>query len=111
MVPVLKNESVPAGSNRRGLGALLNLRQALVVAQIALSLISLVAAGLFLRSLRESQAIDPGFETRGVLVMNFNLGREGYTPARGQVFSSAPSPWSPAMFPPGARRGSIHWLR
>ncbi len=66
--------------------ALLTLRQALVVVQVALSLISLVAAGLFLRSLRESQRIDPGFETRGVLVMNFNLRREGYTPERGQVF-------------------------
>ena len=57
-----------------------------MVVQIALSLVSLVAAGLFVRSLQGSQAIDPGFETSGVLVMNFNLGREGYTPQRGQGF-------------------------
>ncbi len=80
VVPVLKNETVPAGTGRHGL------RQALVVAQIALSLISLVAAGLFVRSLRDAQRIDPGFETEGVLVMTFNLGREGYTPERGQLF-------------------------
>jgi predicted permease len=86
VVPVLKNETVPAGTGHRGLRAVFNLRQALVVAQIALSLLSLVAAGLFVRSLRDAQTIDPGFETEGVLVMTFNLGREGYTPERGQLF-------------------------
>jgi predicted permease len=86
VVPILKNESVPGGSPRRGWGAVLNLRQALVVAQIALSLVSLIAAGLFVRSLRHSQQIDTGFERKGVVVMAFNLGREGYTPERGQVF-------------------------
>jgi predicted permease len=86
VVPVLKNETVPAGTGHRGLRAVFNMRQALVVAQIALSLLSLVAAGLFVRSLRDAQAIDPGFETEGVLVMTFNLGREGYTPERGQLF-------------------------
>ncbi len=86
VVPVLKNETVPAGGGRRGIAALLTMRQVLVVVQVALSLISLVAAGLVLRSLRSMQAIDPGFETRGVLVMTVNLGREGYTPERGRLF-------------------------
>jgi predicted permease len=85
VVPVLKNESVPGGAGR-GTLARMNLRQVLVVVQVALSLISLIAAGLFLRSLRDAQAIDTGFETSGVLVMDFNLGREGYTPERGQLF-------------------------
>jgi len=86
VVPVLKNETLPAGGSHRGIRGLFSMRQALVVAQIALSLISLVAAGLFIRSLQDTQAIDPGFETRGVLVMTVNLGREGYTPDRGQLF-------------------------
>ena len=86
VVPVLKNETVPAGANQRGLRSFFSLRQLLVVSQVALSLISLVAAGLFLRSLKHAQGIDTGFETRGVLVMNVNLGREGYTPERGQLF-------------------------
>ena len=84
VVPVLKNETVPSSGGRgllRGNG-----RHLLVVTQVALSLMSLIAAGLFLRSLREAQAIDTGFETRGVLVMNVNLGREGYTAERGQLF-------------------------
>jgi macrolide transport system ATP-binding/permease protein len=86
VVPVLKNETVPAGANARGIRSVFNLRQVLVVSQVALSLISLVAAGLFLRSLKHAEGIDTGFETRGVLVMNVNLGREGYTPERGQLF-------------------------
>ena len=86
VVPVLKNESVPAGANQRGWRGLVSLRQGLVVAQVALSLLSLVAAGVFLRSLNHAQGIETGFETRGVLVMNVNLGREGYTPERGQLF-------------------------
>jgi predicted permease len=86
VVPVLKNESVPAGVSRRGPGGRFTLRQTLVVAQIALSLVSLIGAGVFLRSLTRTQATNTGFETAGVLVMNFNLGREGYTPERGQIF-------------------------
>jgi predicted permease len=86
VVPVLKNETVPSGGNQRGIRSLLSLRHGLVVAQVALSLLSLVGAGLFLRSLVNAHGIDTGFETSGVLVMNVNLGREGYTPERGQLF-------------------------
>ncbi len=86
VVPILKNEIVASGTSHRGLRGFFSLRQTLVVAQIALSLVALVAAGAFLRSLYRASATATGFETRGVLVMNFNLGREGYTPERGQIF-------------------------
>jgi putative ABC transport system permease protein len=86
VVPVLKNEMVPSGVERRGLFGLFTLRRILVVSQVALSLVSLIAAGLFFRSLSAAQRTETGFVTRGVLVMNFNLGREGYTPERGQLF-------------------------
>jgi len=85
VVPVLKDETVPFGAGR-GWRSFFSLRQILVVSQVAASLVALIAAGLFLRSLRDAQAADLGFETRGVLIMNFNLGREGYTPERGQLF-------------------------
>jgi hypothetical protein len=39
------------------------LRNVLVMAQVALSLVTLVGAGLFLRSLQNAQRTDPGFET------------------------------------------------
>ena len=86
VVPVLKNENVPSGDGPPRRRRCSVSARSWSSSQIALSLVSLVAAGLFLRSLQGSHRIDPGFETSGVLVMNFNLGREGYTPERGQVF-------------------------
>ena len=104
VVPVLKNETVPSGTGR-GWIEVLNLRQALVVSQVALSLISLIAAGLFLRSLQDAQRIDTGFETRGVLMMTFNLGREGYTPERGQLFYEQIAERVAGL--PGVRRAAV----
>jgi putative ABC transport system permease protein len=86
VVPVLKNELVPSAAGTRGIRGLLSLRQALVVVQVALSVVSLVAGGLFLRDLRHAQTIDPGFVTTGVLMANFDLSREGYTSERGALF-------------------------
>jgi predicted permease len=105
VVPVLKNELVPSSGARRGLWSLFSLRHGLVVAQVALSLISLIAAGLFLRSLRHQQQIDPGFQTAGVLIVNFNLARSGYTPERGQVFFDALVDRAAAL--PGVQHATI----
>lgn len=102
---VLKSETVPAAGGRRGVLALVSMRQGLVIAQIALSLVSLVAAGLFLRSFRDAQRVDPGFETEGVLVMAFNLGREGYTPERGQLFYQQVAQRAANL--PGARSAAV----
>ena len=104
VVGVLKNET-SRGETRRGWGTLLNMRHALLVGQVALSLISLIAAGLLVRSLRESQRTDTGFERRGVLVMTFNLGREGYTPDRGQVFYQQVAERVAGL--PGVRHASV----
>jgi predicted permease len=101
VVTVLKNELVAAGGRLRGL----TLRKALVVFQVALSLAALIAAGLFLRSLRQAQAVDPGFEINKVLVMTFNLGREGYTPERGRLFYEQVAERMAGL--PGARSASI----
>lgn len=101
VVTVLKNELVAAGGRLRGL----TLRKALVVFQVALSLAALIAAGLFLRSLRQAQAVDPGFEINKVLVMTFNLGREGYTPERGRLFYEQVAERTAGL--PGARSASI----
>ena len=83
VVPVLKNELVPSAS---GGARLLSLRETLVVVQVALSLVSLIAAGLFVRDFRRQQQIDPGFQTSTVLVGVVNLARDGYTPERGRLF-------------------------
>jgi putative ABC transport system permease protein len=50
-----------------------SLRNLFVVAQVALSIVLLIAAGLLTRSLLWVQRIDPGFDPRGVLTMEFRL--------------------------------------
>jgi predicted permease len=81
LVPALKDE--PGTSGRR---QWFSLRNSLVVAQVALSLVLLICAGLFIRSLRNSQSIDPGFDTSNGLVMTLDLGMLGYDKERGQQF-------------------------
>ena len=64
----------------------LNLRGALVVAQIALSLALLISTGLFLRSLSYVRQIDLGFKPDNVLEVSFNLALQGYDEAKGREF-------------------------
>jgi macrolide transport system ATP-binding/permease protein len=80
LVSTLKDESAAAGHRRS------RLRSALVVAQIAFSLVLLVAAGLIVRSLQKVQMIGPGFTTDRTITMSVDLGLQGYTEARGQEF-------------------------
>jgi predicted permease len=58
------------------------LRGGLVVAQLALSLVLLVAGGLFVRTLQALYRIEPGFDTRQVLVATVDPGLQGYDEAR-----------------------------
>ncbi|HEV8431376.1 MAG TPA: ABC transporter permease [Pyrinomonadaceae bacterium] len=62
------------------------LRSVLVVAQISISLVVLIAAGLVVRTLQQLQTMNPGFETQNGLTMSFDLGLQGYDEARGQQF-------------------------
>jgi putative ABC transport system permease protein len=83
VVEALKNESRGAvgGAERR-----FSLRNGLVVVQVALSIVSLVAAGLFLRSARHAREIDPGFETQKLGIVLVNPGQGGYDQARSERF-------------------------
>ncbi len=65
------------------------LRSLLVVSEIALSLVALVGAGLFIRSMREAQSIDPGFESKNLFMMAFDLGALHYEEGRGEEFYRA----------------------
>ncbi|MGB6897317.1 MAG: FtsX-like permease family protein, partial [Candidatus Acidiferrum sp.] len=62
------------------------LRGVLVMVQVALSLVALAGAGLFIHSLRNAQGMDPGFEVKHELVMFVNLASEHYTQARAEQF-------------------------
>jgi predicted permease len=63
------------------------LRKTLVVAQVALSFLLLIGAGLFLRSLDNLLAVDPGFRTSRVLSFSFDLERNGYQGERSRTFA------------------------
>ena len=58
----------------------------LVVAQMALSIILLVSAGLFLRNLKAATAADKGFVSDHVLVAEMDPSLQGYTRARTEEF-------------------------
>jgi predicted permease len=75
LAPALKAARVDPSSGLKdgGGGGRLWVGKALVVAQAALTLLLLVGAGLFLRTLRNLKTIDAGFEPYGVLTMQINL--------------------------------------
>ncbi|MGD1156368.1 MAG: ABC transporter permease [Terriglobia bacterium] len=81
-IAVLKEE---AGSMTAGLHKS-RLSSALVVAQICLSLLLLICAGLFIRSLQNAQRLDPGFDPNHVLLASYELGPMGYSEAQGIAF-------------------------
>ncbi|MHC1769025.1 MAG: ABC transporter permease [Verrucomicrobiia bacterium] len=62
------------------------LQRALVVSQVALALVLLVSAGLFLRSLTRTLAVAPGFDTRQGIVAVVDLGFGPYDEAQGRQF-------------------------
>jgi predicted permease len=81
-VSVLKDEAL---STSGGLSRS-RLTSSLVIAQIALSLLLLTCAGLFVRSLRNAQNADPGFDPNNVLLTSFDLDPMGYTNAQANEF-------------------------
>ncbi len=81
-VTVLKDEAL---STSGGLSKS-RLTGSLVVAQIALSLLLLACAGLFVRSLEKAQEADPGFDANHVFLATFDLDPMGYSSTKGIEF-------------------------
>ena len=67
-----------AGAVIRGGSA--GLRKGLVVAQVSLSLLLLIGAGLFLQSLRNLKTLDPGFEVKNLLAFDVDPTMSRYDP-------------------------------
>jgi macrolide transport system ATP-binding/permease protein len=83
LMPLLRDRSVteprtPLGDRIPRLG----LTQALVVAQIAISLLLLVAAGLFVRTLSNLHSIPLGFNRDNLLLFELNAPQAGYPEPR-----------------------------
>ena len=80
LVGALKDTAAQGGAVKT------KLRSVLVVAQISISLVVLIAAGLVVRTLQQLQTMNPGFEIPKALTMSFDLGLQGYDEARGEQF-------------------------
>lgn len=65
-----------------GGGSRWSLKQWLVTAQIALSLVLLVGAGLFVRTLRNYSTLDPGFDRDRLITVDLDTHLAGYPPAQ-----------------------------
>jgi predicted permease len=68
-------------------GGYARLRRGLVVTQVALSLLLLVGSGVFLRSLENLLAVNPGFDAGRLLSFAVAPGSNGYAPAQQKVFA------------------------
>jgi predicted permease len=64
------------------------LSDTLVIAQVALSIVVLTGAGLLVRTLRNLQTLNPGFDARNVLLFNINPTIAGYTDQQTQQLYS-----------------------
>ncbi len=82
LVPSLKADATGEGSVRRRV----TLRDALVVAQLALSLVLLVAGALLTRGLLAARGTELGFDPTPVSALQFNLQMNGYDEARALSF-------------------------
>jgi predicted permease len=81
---VLTRQTRSGGARGDGSGGLL--REVLIAGQVALSVVVLAGAGLFVRSLLAVERVDPGFETEKLFVIPMDLGGQGYAPPRAQDF-------------------------
>jgi len=62
------------------------MRSVLVVSQLALSVMLLIAASLFVRSLTMADTVNLGFEPRNRVLVSMNVGLQGYDQTRGLRF-------------------------
>jgi len=92
LAPALQATSPDVSSTLRDEGGAVSggkkgfVRSGLVVAQITLSCLLLIAAGLFVRSLGRASDLDPGFSSRNVLLATMDLFPVGYDAEKGRLF-------------------------
>jgi predicted permease len=82
LASTLKDETAGAGRSGRW-----TLRNALVVAQVAASLVLLVGAGLFLRSFQRVQSVDPGFGRDPAAILTVMVPATRFSDEKGRIFT------------------------
>ncbi len=80
LVSVINEDASPRGASRG------RLRAGLVIAQVAVSVLLLVGAGLVTRSLEAARRAHPGFDASHVTMLGVDLKQNAYDPPRGRVF-------------------------
>lgn len=81
LLPSLKDDGAGQQGYKKS-----RLRNLLVVGQAAISLVLLICAGLFLRSLQNAQNSNPGFEPEKLATVSTDVGLQGYDPEGGQRY-------------------------
>ena len=79
LVPALKSAEPGQTARQRTIG-----RNLLVVAQVALSMVLLVATGVLFDGFRRVLVLDPGFRTDHLMTMSLDTSTTRYTPAQTQ---------------------------
>jgi predicted permease len=82
LAPTLKDQ---VGAVVGGSGGV-RLRKGLVVAQVTVSVLLLISAGLFIRSLRNLRLLDLGLKTDNLIAFNVSPTLSGYAPLRAKQF-------------------------
>ncbi len=82
VAPTLKDQVGAVGGGSGGV----RLRKALVIAQVTVSVLLLIGAGLFIRSLRNLRLLDLGLKTENLIAFNVSPTLSGYTPVRTKQF-------------------------
>ncbi len=80
LAPALKNEAVAERLRK------FQLRDVLIAAQVALSVLLLVGSVLVVRSLQHALTVPLGFDPQHVALVEFDLGLQGYNDSRGADF-------------------------
>jgi predicted permease len=108
LTPALKEGRGQAGGEGRRHA--LSLDRILVAAQIALSLVLLVGAGLFVRSLQKLWAIDPGYDRKNVLMFSLDPRLAGYKES-GKLANLYRQVLDDLRILPGVRSASLSLVR
>jgi putative ABC transport system permease protein len=92
LLPALRSTRVDLVRSLKGTGGGVvteqpRLRKTLVAAQVALSFLLLVGAGLFLRTIDNLLEVDPGFQTDRLVSFSVDLARGGYEAGRAHQFA------------------------
>lgn len=82
LIPMLKDEAGVANQRERRF----SFRSLLVIGQLALSIVVLIGAGVYVKSLRNLLAIDPGYQSDNLIMVPLELDEKKYDQIRGATF-------------------------